>query len=90
MAHRKYQPSTGPEAAAFAARWCNNCKRQQEEGYCEIAARSLHYPANAPEHPGLWHQSPQGPTCSAFLPGGEIPVQRCSETLELFADVPAD
>lgn len=83
MSQRKYRPASGPESAEFVSLWCNNCKRQQDEGYCEIAARGMHYQIEAPQFPEQWQMSPEGPTCGAFIPGGERSFQRCRQTLEL-------
>ncbi len=71
---RKYRPSNGTEGDAFAARWCERCKRDEafqadpeNNGHlgCPIAANSFAFNINDPEYPIEW-QYDDGPKCTAF------------------------
>lgn len=87
----RYLPSCGTEGADFMCEWCSHCARDKplSEGkdfdacapneVCDILARSFSGEVDE------WIYGDDGvPKCTAFLPVGERPQERCTNTPDMF------
>lgn len=98
QAGEKYRPSNGTEGECFFASWCRQCQRDKalregvdfdecdDDERCDIVARTCAFDVEDAGYPAEWQYGKDGqPCCMAFIPAGdEIPMPRCTQTLELF------
>jgi len=85
-----YLPSNGSEGAGFFENWCCHCARDKamREGVdfdecddnevCGIIAAAFRGPV------AEWIYKNGEPTCTAYVPAGETPAQRCERTEDMF------
>jgi len=69
MTANSYRPSNGTEGEGFMARFCANCRRDQDEDEpCTIATWAMAVDADDPDYPTEWIVDESGPRCTAFDP----------------------
>jgi hypothetical protein len=67
MAREPYRPSNNTEGAAFLARWCNQCTRDDvHDEPCPIKVSTIFLKVTDPDYPQEWVRGAAGPCCTAF------------------------
>jgi hypothetical protein len=83
----KYRPANGTEGMVFQEKWCNKCKRDWDEGGCEIYTRAFLFGTEDSDYPKEWIYQDEKPICTAFdhvdNPDG-IASYRCPDTPDMF------
>ena len=85
---RRYRPSNGTEGEAFWSRWCDRCRRGQDENHpCPIQADTFFLDVRDFHYPLAWVYDRNGkPGCTVFVPAGWEPTYRCPSTPDLFPE----
>lgn len=65
---KSYRPSNGTEGDAFMMRWCNLCRKSEDDYLgCEIAAKTMALDTDEPGYPSEWTYRDGQPWCTAFV-----------------------
>lgn len=92
-----FKPTSGTEFFGFVGEWCSQCTRDKslsesipinectQAELCPIISKTAAYDIDDKDYPREWHYSEKNlPMCSAFIHKGDVILQRCDRTIDLF------